>query len=390
MAIDDVDLRSARDWAHSVQIRLAEKLSGEMAKDAGSDTFLTGPHRHKVESLLIASGMSKKDALEVLNSPASLKISELDDPRTRDTIDRILGVLFELMQLLEMRDLSDKVLVSSLASGSINALVAKGTWDPIVHIFVDADLLVFVSSIAKIVSQCLADGETASLTSKAETNRTLASAEVRAAIFDLFRATTILGSARASKPFLIPANLLGSWHMLNQTMGAFVLGHELAHVLLGHIDDEEAAATGSIPEVQNADVLLFSHEAEFHADRDGAILAATSAYAHNGSLLDIASPYIFMRALDLLEACETVVGRERGDLASTHPSAHQRSAFIRQVLVDKLPCGCELVMVLERIDEFMDGMAKLVLADMNTLTAAGITPVTREKLRVYDKPAILG
>ena len=390
MAIDETDLRSARDWAHSVQMRLAEKLSGELAQKAGPDNFLTGSHRDTVKTLLIDIGMSEKDALNVLSSRASNKVSELDDPHARDTIERTLGVIFKLMRAMEMQDVSDKVLVSSLASGTVNALVAKGTWDPIVHIFVDADLLVFVSSIAKIISLCLVDEEGTGPISKSETNPALATAAAQVQILDLFWASTVLGSVRASKPFVVPAHLVDSWHMLNQTMGVFVLGHELAHVLLGHIDDEEGTATASIPEVENADVLLFSQEAEFQADRDGALIAATSARAHQGSLLIIASPYIFMRALEILESCEIVLGRERGDLASTHPSAHQRAAFIRQVLVEKLPCGTDLVMVLNRIDEFMNSMEELVVAFMSTLKAAGITPVTRKKLLVYDKPDILG
>nr|WP_013496758.1 hypothetical protein [Paracoccus aminophilus]ADF47147.1 hypothetical protein [Paracoccus aminophilus JCM 7686] len=334
--------------------------------------------------------MSEEGAEEVLNARASDKISELDDPRTRDAIERTLNIIFKVMRQMEMPDLSSKVLVSSLASGAVNALVAKGTWDPIVHIFVDADLLVFVASVAKIACQCLVGADGKSIASKAETERALASTDVQAATMDLFRASTVLGSVRASKPFVIPPHLLSSWHMLNQTMGAFVLGHELAHVLLGHIDDE-ATVTGSMPEVENADILLFSQEAELHADRDGALLAATSAHAHLGhSLLDIASPYIFMRALRLLEDCEVVFGRKRGELDSSHPPAHLRAAFIRQVLVHKLPCGADLTAVLDRIDEFMGCLASLVLAEMHILKAAGITPVHRVMLHVFEKPAILG
>lgn len=391
MAIDQGNLQAARDWASSVQIRLAEKLSGEIAQEAGSDDVLTGPHRHRVKSLLVGGGMSDEVAEEVLNARPSDKVSELDDPRTRDAVERTLHLVFEVMQRMEMPDLSSKVLVSSLATGAVNALVAKGTWDPIVHIFVDADLLVFVSSVAKLAAQCLVGADGKSLASKAETDQALASSDVQAATVDLFRASTLWGSVRASKPFVAPSHLLNSWHMLNQTMGVFVLGHELAHVLLGHIDDEKAAATVSMSEVENADVLLFSQEAELHADRDGALLAATSAHAHHGhSLLDIASPYLFMRALHLLETCKSVFGRESGGLDSTHPSARLRAAFMREVLVGKLPCGTNLVTVLDRIDELVGGMANLVVADMNFLKAAGVTPVPRVMLRVFEKPPILG
>ncbi len=146
-----------------------------------------------------------------------------------------------------------------------------------------------------------------------------------------------------------------------------------------------------MPEVENADVLIFSQEAELHADRDGALLAASSARAHQGhSLLDIASPYIFMRALHLLETCKSVFGREDGGLDSTHPPARLRAAFMREVLIGKLPCGPDLVTVLDRIDEFGGGIANPVMAEMNILRAAGFTPVPRVMLRVFEKPAILG
>jgi hypothetical protein len=384
-------LQAARDWASSVQLRLAEKLSGQIAQKAGSDNILTGPHRNKVKSALVGAGMPDEVAEEVLNALASDKVGELDDPRTRDAVEKTLHHVFQTMHLMELPDLSSKVLVSSLSSGAVNALVAKGTWDPVVHIFVDADLLVFVSSVAKIASQCLVGADGKSLVSKAETNRALASRDVQATAADLFRASALLGYVRASKPFVISPHLLNSWHMLNQTMVAFVLGHELAHVLLGHIDDEKAVATVSVPEVENADVLIFSQAAELHADRDGALLAASSARAHQGhSLLDIASPYIFMRALHLLETCKSVFGREDGGLDSTHPPARLRAAFMREVLIGKLPCGPDLVTVLDRIDEFVGGIANPVMAEMNILRAAGFTPVPRVMLRVFEKPAILG
>lgn len=391
MDVDQGDLQAARDWASSVQLRLAEKLSGQIAQKAGSDNILTGPHRNKVKSALVGAGMPDEVAEEVLNALASDKVGELDDPRTRDAVEKTLHHVFQTMHLMELPDLSSKVLVSSLSSGAVNALVAKGTWDPVVHIFVDADLLVFVSSVAKIASQCLVGADGKSLVSKAETNRALASRDVQATAADLFRASALLGYVRASKPFVISPHLLNSWHMLNQTMVAFVLGHELAHVLLGHIDDEKAVATVSVPEVENADVLIFSQEAELHADRDGALLAASSARAHQGhSLLDIASPYIFMRALHLLETCKSVFGREDGGLDSTHPPARLRAAFMREVLIGKLPCGPDLVTVLDRIDEFVGGIANPVMAEMNILRAAGFTPVPRVMLRVFEKPAILG
>lgn len=391
MTIDQGTLQAARDWASSVQFRLAEKLSGEIAQGAGSDDSLTGPHRDRVKSLLVGAGMSDEVAEEVLNARASDKVGELDDPRTRDAVEKTLERVFQVMQLMELPDLSSKVLISSLSSGAVNALVAKGTWDPVVHIFVDADLLVFVSSVAKIACQCLVGADGKSLISKAETDGVLASRDVQETAVDLFRASTLLGYARASKPFVISPHLLNSWHMLNQTMGAFVLGHELAHVLLGHIDDEKAAATVSLPEVENADVLIFSQEAELHADRDGALLAASSAHAYQGhSLLDIASPYIFMRALHLLETCKSVFGREDGGLDSTHPPARLRAAFMREVLISKLPCGPDLVTVLDRIDEFVEGIANPVMSEMNILKAAGVTPVPRVMLRVFERPAILG
>lgn len=391
MEVDQGDLQAARDWASSVQLRLAEKLSGQIAQKAGSDNILTGPHRDKVKSALVGAGTPDEVAEEVLNALASDKVGELDDPRTRDAVEKTLHHVFQTMHLMELPDLSSKVLVSSLSSGAVNALVAKGTWDPVVHIFVDADLLVFVSSVAKIASQCLVGADGKSLVSKAETDRALASRDVQATAADLFRSSALLGYVRASKPFVISPHLLNSWHMLNQTMVAFVLGHELAHVLLGHIDDEKAVATVSVPEVENADVLIFSQEAELHADRDGALLAASSARTHQGhSLLDIASPYIFMRALHLLETCKSVFGREDGGLDSTHPPARLRAAFMREVLIGKLPCGPDLVTVLDRIDEFVGGIANPVMAEMNILRAAGFTPVPRVMLRVFEKPAILG
>jgi hypothetical protein len=391
MKIDPSDLQAARDWSHSIQARLAEKLSGQIALEADSTDILSGPHRVKVRTLLIEAGLDESEVESALNAPASQKVSELDDPRTRDAIEHTLERVFAVMRFLQMDDVSDKVIVSSLSTGAVNALVAKSSWDPFIHIFVDADLLVFCASMSKILIQCLNDGAGRLQTSD-EMAAAMASPLLQHATKDLFRAATFLGSVRASKPFLIPPHYLTAQYLLSQTMGAFVLGHEIAHVVHGHIGNEDSASEVSVADVPGAGVLMFSQEAEIEADVLGTVLASFTARAQQGhSIVDIVSPYLFMRALRVLEACKSLVGNTAGGLDSTHPPASQRVMYIREVLSTRIPVGKELAAVITLADECFEVLEAMVLEDIHRIKNTGLVPRKREMLRVFDeRPAILG
>lgn len=386
--------RAARDWSHSVQARFAEKISGELARVAKSESVLTGSHRDQFASTALEAGFSEEQVETMLTHHASAKVGEFDDPHSRDSIERLLAELFSTIKILKLPDVSQSVVVSSLPSGAVNALCCKNSWDPFIHIFVDADLQVFCSSISKIVLMCLYSVGVGSLLEDKEIDRQVRSPEVQLRIQDLFYSSIFHGSVRASQPFLPPAALLFNHLRLCSSLETFVIAHELAHVLCGHLEDENAASTVVVNDPKDADVLLFSQDAEFEADGTAALLAGATAKSRSGTqLIDFAGPYIFMRAVYILESCKEITGKQDGGLDSTHPPAKIRAGVLREVILRKLPVGPEMPEILQKIDRVFSALEETAVACISRSKNNGHSPRARIMLRIYEqgeRPAILG
>ncbi len=386
-------VRAARDWAHSIQARFAEKVAGQLARDLDTKPGFTGSHREKFEETALVNGVSQSEINGFFEAGPVEKLGEFDEPITRKLLEGLFAELISTIKMLGMPDVADRMMISSLPSGAVSALCCKNSWDPFVHIFVDSDLAVFCGSVAKIVLTCIMSKTTGELLEPDEVLLEFVNPDLQWRVRNLFHSAVFHGSVRASQPFLTEASLAFPSVTLASSMQGFVLAHELGHLVLGHIDSDEDMSAIAVPDLGGTDVLLFSRDAEFAADNFGTLIATTAARVHSERIFDLAGSYVFMKAVHVLDACNAVAGTREGGIDSTHPPAHERAAAIKSILQEKIPIGPAITPVLETIDAVFYKIRGLALAEIARLLAQGIEPRKRQMLRVYEhgeRPAILG
>jgi len=387
----DEALAAARDWAHSIQARFAERVMGELARETDGDPKDRGDHWKKVEESARANGISPEELQNMRQERVLEKKGEFDEPLARAMLEELFAELDKTIQMIGDPSLSDRIIISSLPSGAVSALCCKNSWDPFVHIFVDADLTIFCNSIAKIVLTCTMSKTTFDLLSLEEMLLELLSEEVDWRVRNLFHSAIFHGTVRASEPFLTAPSLSMRATTLGSAQQRFVLAHELGHMVLGHIGNDEAMNAVEAPSLANADLLLFSRQAEFEADRYGVAIGTSATKVQQGTIFDFTGAYVFMKAVHVLEMCKAMVGTGDGGIDSTHPAAKERAAAIRSSLQDLV--GQEIEPILERLDQLFSYIGRIAVTEMSRLLIKGVKPRERIMLRVYEqgeRPAILG
>ncbi len=142
----------------------------------------------------------------------------------------------------------------------------------------------------------------------------------------------------------------------SQARLAFVLGHELSHILLGHTRCSGAGVGG----LQG---LAFVRRQEYAADQAGLALA-------------LAAGYNYQRAFSLFRRLQAVAGSAPIEaLAADHPSISERAARLQRI-------GSQQALW-ESMGAFQDGVAMLASRQYG-LAAAAFTTVTRAFPKAYE------
>lgn len=387
----DEELQGAIDWAHSIQARYAEQLAGVIARNATGD----GPDpslRAEIMTLAEQAGLEPEVTHSDLARTDRVKLSEFDEPDTRwqsqSSIDRLSKVMAEAGMGTRGRQL----LAWSFPSGEVNALCAANSWDDrYYHIFIDSDLVTFCNSIAKLFAECFTtgtfkDGEIDPSSPKIVANARSERVALRAA--DLFGATVLHGTARASKPWLPTAEALGLCMLIGRALKDFVVAHELGHLTLHHLEAEDTRVV-SIAEFEDFDAIVYSHEAEFQADAVGAILTTQAAIAGSYSnLYTCIAPYIFLRSIETLDFCYEIFDRRSAGLSFTHPSATRRAEHVREVIGRHLAyhdSGKLLTAGLRRVDQISHWLRFAATQYLHMRKAVGAAPRPQSRLRAVER-----
>ncbi|WP_234689461.1 hypothetical protein [Allorhizobium ampelinum] len=77
-------VHAARDWAHSIQARFAEKVAGQLARDLDTKPGFTGSHREKFEETALANGVSQSEINGFFEAGPVEKLGEFDEPITQN------------------------------------------------------------------------------------------------------------------------------------------------------------------------------------------------------------------------------------------------------------------------------------------------------------------
>lgn len=121
---------------------------------------------------------------------------------------------------------------------------------------------------------------------------------------------------------------------LEGSLNYFVLGHEYAHVLLGHLDT--AASRAGVLPVTEAEALVYSWQQELTADLLGGLLGLQASVNHGKNHAGIAFMAInlFFDALDVMDRAVSLLqtGDEEALQLGSHPPSYLRKQRLRESL----------------------------------------------------------
>ncbi|MXP30165.1 hypothetical protein GRI58_15250 [Porphyrobacter algicida] len=399
MDVDEAtELQGAIDWAHSIQKRQAETLMAAVARNAGTED-MDPDYRKGLLQLALDAGVDQDITERMFNHPKLEKVSEFDEPDVRRASNDLVEMLTKTMSSAGMSTGGRKLLVSSLASGQVNALCATNTWDEkYYHVFIDSDLTVFCNSVGKLVAECLvrdnmATGEVDLDPAKIAGNVQSDDIQKRAA--DLFCSTVLKGTPRASEPWLPTVESFELALLLTNALNMFPIAHELGHLHLGHLESDETRQV-SVEGIEELDAAVYSQKDEFAADSVGATVTnQTMIRLEASNAFTFLAPYIFLKSVEVLDACYEVYDEHAGAMSFTHPSAQERAQRIRTVLIMHAQyhnSGKILPLALRAIDLICHGLGLAALTNLQSLKSKGKTPRERIRLSVSEcgRPRILG
>lgn len=394
----ELERQGAIDWAHSVQKRQAETLMAKIARSAGQ-AEMDPAYRQSLIDVARAAGVEDDLAERFAARDRLEKISEFDEPDVRRVSDEMVAMLTATMDAAGMGHGNRELIVSSLASGQVNALCATNSWaEGFYFIFVDADLTVFCNSVAKLVAECLvrdnmATGDVGLDLECILANVTSDDLQLRAA--DLFGSAVLRGTPRGSTPWPPSPEAFHLTVLLSNAITMFPIAHELGHLHLGHLESDETQYA-PVDGLTGVDAAIYSHEDEFAADAVGAtIMNQTMIRLEISNAYTFLAPFIFLRAVAILDECFAVFDGKAGAMSFTHPSAADRADRVADILFQHAAyhnSGKILPQALRAIDTICQGMRATALHNLKRLKAEGAVPRERVRLTVTEMnaPGIIG
>ena len=378
------------DWVHSMQTRNAEYLMGKLARES-HDGAMNPDYRDRLVKAAVDGGMDPDQAASMFERPRIEKVGEFDEPEVRYSTSNLVDALTKTMREAAMPTGRRELLVWSLATGQVNALCAANSWDATYyHIFVDPDLLVFANGIGKLCAECFARdsavmGDKLDLT-QLETNAR--SEEIQHRAVDLFASAVLKGTSRGSEPWPPSPEAYNFAQQLTMALNLFPLAHELGHLSLNHVDSSEAQ---ELAIEGHGDFLVYSQNQEFQADITGAIVTIeTLRRFEMPGLMNALAPYIFLKSIELLDACFEVFKTNAGEMSSTHPSATDRARKMREVIEYWIGRGKPVpryANALRAIDRMFHSFLYGCIMNLQRLKSEGRVPRERVRLTVaeYDE-----
>jgi len=165
------------------------------------------------------------------------------------------------------------------------------------------------------------------------TERIEANPEVAGRFANIIITYADTGSLAQAGLHLMPPGYFRLSSQLQIALVYFVLGHEYAHILLGHLD---TARKGVLPATE-AEALEYSWQQELSADRMGMVLSINACIEHNS--MDIYNGFLgiglYFDALDVMDRAVSLL--QTGDENARQLGSHPPSDLRKQRLRDFLP-----------------------------------------------------
>ncbi|MEO3928408.1 hypothetical protein ABGB07_31725 [Micromonosporaceae bacterium B7E4] len=287
----------------------------------------------------------------------------------------------------------DRPVIGYLQTGQVNAMCLRVP-DGSGHLVVYEDqLLRFIGLLSDLIAFALpvlgnAGTEAAQLhlSRAAVTERIEVEPAVVNRFLEIIAAYAIYGdlTSRVSQQHLPQGYKLTSF-MIKNALHYFVIGHEYAHALLGHLRDTEPRK-GMLPIDEDARVLPWSWEQELAADELGMVLAIITgmeqdhmhpAYCYMGVELFFLALDVMDRSVALLET-----GAEGTRQLGSHPPGHLRIQRLREYLPQMFQQSPEHVEALRQTLGVADEQQEVI-----RLLWEHVRPVLIEQHRDGQRPA---
>ncbi|SOE07429.1 hypothetical protein [Streptomyces sp. Ag109_G2-15] len=258
----------------------------------------------------------------------------MQDHIERTARDRIQGDGLDLAAL--------RPLISHLRTGQLNAVSMRVPGRFGAHlVLVEDQMPLFASKLSKAVAWAVphgpgdAEGMVGlqwSLPAAVERIETVP--EVAERFTDIVVAYAVTGRVGNAGHHLLPPGLFNFAGMLRDSLEYFVVGHEYAHIISGHLDSA-VRRRGVLP-VEEAEVLAYSWRQEFDADLLGMVLSLNAGVEHDNRDLWVGflGISLFFDALDVMDRAVALLqtGDEHARQLGSHPPSDLRKQCLRAFL----------------------------------------------------------
>ncbi|MBS1721920.1 MAG: hypothetical protein JSS66_02815 [Armatimonadetes bacterium] len=273
------------------------------------------------------------------------ELLEFQNPMLMQLMQSLTG---EIEAVLGRRDIQcePKPVFGTLPTGRVNGMAMGVPNTSQAIVLIEDGLFGFANLLAKAVSKAFplkqSDGEgvhfstdPTDLARQVETNP-----EIFERFIDVLLAYVIVGHPHAAKPYLPERNYSLLSDGVRDAMELFIVGHEYAHFILGHLESntDDGGQFGDVgPEERE---LLLNWQAEFMADARG-LEFMLDAMLHRG--YDLALSYwgadYFFSCISIVERAVSIIrtGEVSTMVSSTHPPSEMRRESLRQIMKNSVP-----------------------------------------------------
>lgn len=327
------------DWLRTQNPDAVHSISPHVAQAAVKDVV----NRYLRDSLTPEQGQDpqiralvEQTAIRTMQSVDNTLSEQL--AKTQDNIEKTATARIEGMDLGPRRPL-----IGHLQTGQLNAVSIRVPGPSGAYLVVFEDQMMrFARELSQAVVWVLPQGPADAM---GKTNFTIdtpsvierikADPTVAARFADIVVTYAVTGSLnQTGQHAFLPPGYSRFAHLLDHSLEYFVLGHEYAHILWGHLDTT-AAYKGVLP-VTEAEALAYSWQQELEADWLGMVLSINAGIEHEqwdvfGGFSGIG---LFFDALEVMDRAVALLqtGDENARQLGSHPPSDMRKQRLRDFL----------------------------------------------------------
>lgn len=155
---------------------------------------------------------------------------------------------------------------------------------------------------------------------------------------DLIFAYLVGGHPHLAEPYIVPGNLEPLVGVLRDGFELFVVGHEIGHVILGHLDGQRpmrARSEMSSFDTEKTYEIFQAWQKEFEADIFGMqmVMASNSRRRFDIALSYVAVDFFFL-SIEAIRRCAARINQQPDgdDSSESHPPPSMRREFLKEWL----------------------------------------------------------